>query len=425
MKTFSLAAALILAAAAACGGVVVNPIASDSSPTSPGSETDGSASNTPMPKAPTAPYEPTVGTTDVSILYPMPLAGESKAFVRASAAGEYGPLLERETFTTVAGTNLDVVRSDPPSGYDNLALISFRLDPCSARGGTGCTSEVRLVFQAVYERTAGFVDVGDDRTLGMAATDGALHVIYNISEGELVIMMKQILTLKAANGGLADQVLGVHPILATQGLGGSFANGLRSILLEHLGEARIGRVTTFDHNFGADSDAWQFRTFDKFDGSLTQTVIPTTAEKNLQMIGSPAFSEPIASSFAFRATAVPFEVEALLDNRPAVGSPDVATRLVPAFLAAVRAQNPNVHNAQTIDCATCHFAEGARIIGESVYGLASAQTFTHPRGLDYKSERTSVTNLHAFGYLHRQISVMQRTANESVIVAEAMQQKVQ
>ena len=44
--------------------------------------------------------------------------------------------------------------------------------------------------------------------------------------------------------------------------------------------------------------------------------------------------------------------------------------------------------------------------------------------LEYKSERASVTNLHAFGYLHRKVSIMQRTANESAVVADAMEQKV-
>ena len=70
------------------------------------------------------------------------------------------------------------------------------------------------------------------------------------------------------------------------------------------------------------------------------------------------------------------------------------------------------------------FDRGAGIVGRSLYSFSSAGAFTHARPLGFKSERASATNLHAFGYLHRKISIMQRTANESVVVADAMEQKV-
>ena len=70
-------------------------------------------------------------------------------------------------------------------------------------------------------------------------------------------------------------------------------------------------------------------------------------------------------------------------------------------------------------------AEGAKLVGASLFSLKSTAAFTHPtRNLDYRSDRSSVTNFHAFGYLHRRISIMQRTANESAVVADAMEQKV-
>ena len=91
---------------------------------------------------------------------------------------------------------------------------------------------------------------------------------------------------------------------------------------------------------------------------------------------------------------------------------------------AVNVQNPTLHSFETVDCVNCHLAEGARLVGESLYGFKATKAFTHPRSLAYVSERKSVTNLHAFGYLHRKISIMQRTANESVVVAAEMEKKV-
>ncbi len=89
--------------------------------------------------------------------------------------------------------------------------------------------------------------------------------------------------------------------------------------------------------------------------------------------------------------------------------------------AALRVQNPTLHSAETMDCANCHLAEGARRIGESTFGLSTASAFQHARSLARVDERTSVTNLHAFSYLHRQVSIMQRTANESAMVADRLE----
>ena len=65
-----------------------------------------------------------------------------------------------------------------------------------------------------------------------------------------------------------------------------------------------------------------------------------------------------------------------------------------------------MHTAETTACINCHLAEGARRMGESVYRFsAGRELFASARKLGRKDERTSVTNLHAFGYLHRQVSI--------------------
>lgn len=425
-------AAVLAISLAACGGVVVDPIGGASGTTDPPAGTVKPGDTTPpvpAPKAPIGPYTGLVGTTDVSILYPLPLKGQSTDFVRATEVGTYGALLDQAAFTgSLQRTQLDSADSDPPSGYGQLALVSLRLDHCTERKGKGtCTAEVRAVFQAIYENPGGAAAPGGV-TAGTAATDGAVHVTYDISEAELVIMMKQILTLKAAEGGLALQVLGPHPILAKQGLGGSFAKGLREIILEHVGTDRIGRITTFDHNMDPDSDGWRFTLHDKVGASFVAKKIPHLNSEQELVAGDDASASPLAQtnaeSFNGGAAAQPDSVSALVDRgRPAPGSPQVST-LQAAFDAANRVQNPKLVNAETTSCGNCHLAEGARIIGASIYSLKSASAFTSTRPLDYVTERTSVTNLHAFGYLGRTISIMQRTANESVVVADAMELKV-
>ena len=145
----------------------------------------------------------------------------------------------------------------------------------------------------------------------------------------------------------------------------------------------------------------------------------------LTVSGASAFA-PLAESSAFGVPAgVLDSVEALIDGRAAGGGTASAAER-DAFAAAIRLQNPDVHIADTTDCASCHLAEGARRIGEAVYGLHAGQdAFTSTRSLARRNEGTSVTNLHAFGYLGRQISIMQRTANESAVAASRMEAKIQ
>ena len=235
-------------------------------------------------------------------------------------------------------------------------------------------------------------------------------------------MLKEILTLKHSNGDVGLQQLAPHPILTEQGLGGAFADGLRDIVLEHVGGDRIARVTFFDHE-NLEGDTWSFGVFDRATPAspLLATTIPTT-DSILQMFAGSSTLEPLAQSHA-EATLPGLSADSLAPllngGRPAPASSAVAA-LQPALDAALRLENPTLRNVETTDCVNCHLAEGASRVGKDLYALSTATAFTHARSLARVDERTSVSNVHAFGYLHRRVSIMQRTANESVLVADRM-----
>lgn len=425
----SLACFALLLAAAACGGRVDDDGASPSGPSSGSPVTGGPSgaataepppSSTPAPKPPAVgPYTGLVGTTDVSILVPLPAPGASRDFVRPGEAAAHGALLPRAMFDqALGGRSLDVDVSD--SRYDALRLVSLRLDPCSSRGAApgACTSEIRLVFQALVDEPP-----GPGATGGLAATDGAVHVVYDVPRDELVGALTEILTLKRASGDLALQELAPHPILAKEGLSGPFATGLRQVILGHLGEARVARVTFFDHNFGLDSDGWTFGVFDRApEGQLAPGTIPTLGRAT-EIVGGSSARAPLPAS-----NAEPFDSQKTKDavaplvspGRPAAGTPEAAA-LGATLVAALRVQDPSVHDASTTTCSNCHLAEGAVAVASAVYAMPSTGAFTHARSLARVDRRTSVTNLHAFGYLGRDVSIMQRTANESVLVADRME----
>lgn len=411
-----LASALL--ASVACGGSLEGGASptEGSGPSSPAvsAAPTGSSSGPPepLPPLPKGPISDTVATSDVSILAPLPNDVSGTGLLRADARGPLGELLPRHVLETDLGTtNLDFEGEN--SGYDALRVVGIRLDPCSARSpGSSCEKdEVRLVLQALTRDQAG----------RPVYTDGGVHLIYDVPPSDLFDMLLELLTAKKENGNLGSAVLGPHPILTAQGLSGPFAERLRAIVLRHVGATRLVKVTMFNHG-NLDEDAWTFAAVENVGGSFVKASIGAhRSETSQTVVGSSATGE-ISNT---RASAYPAlgvdAVEALVGGAHAApGSPE-ALALSTAFEAAVRVDNPTAHTTETTTCANCHLAEGARRIGEGLYAFHSSNVYRSPRtGLPVpapRDERTSVTNLHAFGYLGRQVSISQRTANESEHVA--------
>lgn len=407
------ATSVILAGALlGCGSPPLDSIDAGAEPSDPATiESDASRSDEFVGgDAGSAPVEPspvlvpcateTITSSDVSVLYPLPKGDESRDFIRPSEYGTSGVLLPsglKAELRDPTPVEVDVVDDE---AYDGLALVAFRLDPCSGRGQVEtCPHEIRAIYQHVYE-------LGDR----VYAGDTAYHVFYKLTYDELQDTMREILALNAACHAVRDcGPLGVHPTLNKEGLGGPFAKGLRKILLAHLGASRIQRITRLQVA-GVEGPLWSFQIFEKGGSSFVASQIPFTK----------TFSQTVSAN----------ESAASMDPSTSVDQvgPAVAfdrsshlTAIAPAFQSAIRVQNPNVHYSESIDCANCHLAEAAQRIGASEYGLVPNEPFKSSRNLAYRRDELSVENLHAFSYRGRAVSVMARTANESAMVAETMQ----
>ena len=210
-------------------------------------------------------------------------------------------------------------------------------------------------------------------------------------------------------------------MLAAQGLGGPFATRLLSSLSRHIGEHRISRITTYDHTLGANGHEWSFRIMDRVRGQMTPVVVPTTLDLLQTVTGSSAHAA-LEDSFAHLVGAASTKdpvASVVGAARPAPGSPE-ALSLAKSFDAALRVENPGIHNAATTDCANCHLAEGAHRIGTSVYGFKVNNGSRFDPSVPHRDERTSVTNLHSFGYLKGEICISQGTANEATAAAQSL-----
>jgi len=336
---------------------------------------------------------------DVSILYPLP--DTIDLMIQPAEQAAFGQLFPEAWFPTAIGP------VDVGTGYGDMRLIALRLDPCSSRNT--CSTEVRAIFQPVVIGPGGELTVAD----------GALHVFYGLPPAELVSFLKQILALKKSHGeGIAyGSKLGPHPILVATGLGGDFARGLHALVLEHLGESRIERFTEFNHQIPA-RDRWDFYLFERVDTALVRRPIATTSTDEQQVTGT--HTDPRhAGGIAVVSPPLESSVVAVVDeNRP----PDVTDAIRAGFARAIELQDPTKQTSESIDCVSCHLAEGARRVGAAEYGLTAIGAFHSVRSLEYQRDLGAVTNLHMFAYVGRYVSVTQRVANESAVTADALQQ---
>jgi len=348
---------------------------------------------------PPADYDRVVDAADVSILYPLPDTIE--LLIQPAEQGVFGQLFPEPLFPTAIGP------VDIGASYRDMRLIALRLDPCSAR--KTCSTEVRAIFQPVL--------TSSDGTLTVA--DGAIHVFYGMPQAELVSFLKQILALKKSYGAgiVYGRTLGPQPILVATGLGGDFARGLHALVLEHLGESRIERFTEFNHQIPA-LDRWDFYLFERVAADLVRQPIATTTTDEQQVTGT--HTDPLHPG-GIVMVSPPLEsplIAVVDESRP----PDVTDEIRAGFARAIELQDPRKQNSESVDCVSCHLAEGARRVGAAQYGLSTTTAFQSDRSLEYQRDLGAVTNLHMFAYVGRNVSVTQRVANESAVTADALQQ---
>jgi len=337
-----------------------------------------------------------VEAADVSILYPLPDSRD--LLIQPSEQAAYGQLFPQPLFPTAIGP------VDIGITYADMRMVALRLDPCSAR--LDCNSEVRAIFQPVIVDSDG----------GLTVADGAIHVFYGVPRSELVSLLDELIGLKELYGGGVKygSELGPQPILEAYGLDSPFARGLHALVLEHLGESRIERFTERNHQLPY-GDRWDFYLFDG-DG-LPRGIIATTTTDEQQVTGT--HEDPTTHSGV---VGVSPPLVSLLDpivdvNRPA----DVNDDIRAGFARAIELQDPTKETSESIDCVSCHLAEGARLVGETEYGLTAVDAFQSTRSLAYRRDLRAVTNLHIFAYNGRNVSVSQRVANESAVTADRMQ----
>lgn len=339
---------------------------------------------------------------DVSVLWPMPTTGLTTDFISVTAAGAHGPLLPASAFTPA------LIPPLVPTGVvaiDRLRVVAMRIDPCFRATTTGtCQPMVRLVAQP----TSG----PDGMSTGFA--DAAIHLHFPMSESELRVFAHEV--AQARGGMFQSAPFGVHPLLAAEGLTGTFANTLRTLILEHLGEDRLSRIT-FTTRTNSRAAQWEFGRVDRMGSTFVRVGLDTVeGAADLQTLVAAALGDYQLTP----ETNSPDALTALYDQPSTYADVPVASRQ--AFLdRAYAVLNPERHTAESIDCSSCHIAGHiARDASDAWPTLTPTTRFTSAHALDAPTAPGQRDRIRAFGYFDQAPQVNQRTINETAATLEAL-----
>lgn len=341
-----------------------------------------------------------LGRHDVSVLFPLPAAGED-ALWPASTPARGGALLPAEAFARIGRSLVREVPDDQE--YDALRVVALRVDPCfQTRLGGPCQPQARLVFQ----------------TLGEEGTnDGAVHALYNLDDADfdgLVAGLRDLRRLAPENG--AERPLGVSPALAAQGVDGPYGAALRELIASRIGAANLARMT-FVTRTDARQGSWAMGGFHLQAREATGFPAPGPikipgASKTIQNVSNAGFfgfSYGVAPGFADPAG------RPGLDQGAIAGLPE-ATRAALRTWATTQLDPARVV-PDTADCASCHLA------GHVFGALAAADpALARPDGAPRLVGGSDATgdNLRTFGYFGRDPQVAARAANETAAVVAAL-----
>lgn len=334
----------------------------------------------------------------MSFLFPLPEAGEQTKLVSVVDAGGKGTLLPARVVSAL------------PSGFVAFSttevsaarVVSARVDPCFVATATPspCRKQIRLVAQPI-----------DDKG---ATVDAAVHLFYDLDDAAFAKVVLGLRSLKQRAGAETDgKPLGVHPVIAREGLGGAYETELRALILAHIGESNLSRVAIMQLQFPG--SAWKFASFDVTPSTVTPVAIEGLGGVTSQQVN---LSDTAIDKLTFPAK-VTSKLSLLLDRATLENAP--AVDLEDAVKEAYAIENPGTHGPGTIDCASCHVATRARRLASQVRSITlPAAPERYGFAAEIGDDAQGLATQRAFGYIGTTPSLSQRVANESAEVACAI-----
>lgn len=390
--------------AVACDDAADGATSASGSTTTTGASTSASSSVT-STGAGAAPPARAPGMTDLSILFPLPSSAAGlDGLLSPKDVGVFGELLPYALFSKLPQLAFE---SNPVTVYDSLRVVAARLDPCFPKfeAGAPCRAQVRLVLQP-FETSSGF-----------AATDAAIHLFFELPEEEFTTLLGA--TTSAQTASDAAGPLRVHPTMEKEGLDGPAATLIKGAILNRAGEGRLSRVTFMQ--LGGQGNVWIFGGLEVKDGATTELGIAGSFVTE-QTLENNALPDPLDFHGDAYPVIPPDDLGALYESDTAKTMTPAA--LFPLYESALRAQNPNLHTAESVACATCHAANAAEkwvdrntdleSMPSTARFTSATQDLTPPN--DLFNQRSQAVR--AFGYQDLMPAVSQRTIFETALLVD-------
>jgi hypothetical protein len=373
----------------------------------PESPTSPEPAPTPEPEPEPIP-EPSALLTlqDVSVLFPLPESLESSGYLTPATVGARGELLpkgvydEIPTFPVQPSQGLD---------YERMRVLAIRFDDCHALPAGGCGPQIRLVLQPI--------------TGSGLAQDSALHLFYSLDPSELDPLVEGLVGLKDLAPEVVDGPLDVHAGLLAQGVEGAYGVGLRDLVLAHIGEENLTRMTFFLRAPPA-VEVWFFGGFERRDGELEVMDIVDLGASNQQVI-----RRDVTDGYEYEVNPLSSfeEVERPLLTTSTADAATESERAA-AFQSLLRTENPVVFTPDDLSCAGCHLATFVLASTRQRFGLEDADfaedVFEADLDLSLRGDAPSTaSSLRAFGYFKRDPMISQRVVHESAAVVLRLRER--
>jgi hypothetical protein len=368
----------------------------------------------------------TLGSNDVSILFPLP-ANYSQAsnLLALAEMGQGGPLLSERLFQQISQF---ASNSAERGAYAAWRIVAARIDPCFPdlallqSAPSQCRRQLRLVSQSI----SGHGDNDNPPPDTLFADDATIHLFYEFNEAEFTALAKEFVGLRSAATADANLALGPHPLLSSQGVNGSAYQALVAIIKKYAGDARLVQLTAMDGR----SVAWEFAGYSRVGSALQPMSIhglPTTQARQTLSSDSGGIFESSPATTEFR------QLDALVGTLVGGGVGDQTAKLTAsksdidaALKVTLTVDDPtSAFNPNNLDCATCHVAGRARARAATLgFASDSLPRFENVRNLEITTPAAlaaSPQSQRAFGYRNRDAIINQRVVNESAAVADALE----
>ncbi|MBL7554475.1 MAG: hypothetical protein JNM24_01540 [Bdellovibrionaceae bacterium] len=371
--------------------------------------------------------ELTWNLNDVSYLMKIPnkVTETTVHLLSPYSKGSKGELLPHAIFQRLptlnnAGNGMEIAYKQ------ELKVVSIRIDPCpNSFDPSLCQPEIRLIWQPLE------IDRDENRWF---AQDAAVHTFYKLNHDQFATLKKELWQLKMINQSKAISThklpLQVHPALLNETTAQNFNKTLNTILLKNCGEENLVKVTFM--SLLTPNVWWRFGGIvpgsAKWENLKIPRLIPTfqdifnSAFEPVSMIHNPGVE--MDAIFNIHPDNYPendniFEVI----NRGFRYNDDNDYPVFKNKLDAVeRFRNPHFSNPNTLDCASCHYADATKFYSEKRFptlkDVNSYYAFKNPNSSLFNLENNTIAKeatrvVRAFGYFDNKPAINQRTINDS------------